>query len=261
MLFVRVGWMHFYAGPIPGDEGPVGGGRYNEQHTGGEAYNFLDVSGHLYGYAQPPGDAITLERIDSGAAKSSSLNNVLVVMVSRRPSGGQVIVGWFKDAKVFRECIQKSPGKPDGFGHFFSTLLGNGILLPIEKRSFEIPSGKGAMGQSNICYPLEQDGTRKKSSWMKQALEFIDGYNDSNLLSTPESDAEDESARAVERALAGAQGQGFARTPQERRAIEHRAMDAARKFYESRGFIVTDVSAQQPYDLHCKKIKRHFTWR
>jgi hypothetical protein len=30
VLFVRVGWMRSYAGPIPGDERPVGGGSHNK---------------------------------------------------------------------------------------------------------------------------------------------------------------------------------------------------------------------------------------
>lgn len=45
--------MHFYSGPIPGDERPVGGGRYNKNKIGHEVYNFRGADQRLYGFFQP----------------------------------------------------------------------------------------------------------------------------------------------------------------------------------------------------------------
>jgi hypothetical protein len=47
-------------------------------------------------------------------------------------------------------------------------------------------------------------------------------------------------------------GQGFSINPDLRRAIELYAMQKAKAFYEEQGWIVTDVSLTDSYDLLCK---------
>ena len=49
VLFARVGWMRGYRGAKPGDEKPVGGGKYNKHSLGHEAYNFLPLNGKAEG--------------------------------------------------------------------------------------------------------------------------------------------------------------------------------------------------------------------
>jgi hypothetical protein len=258
VLFARVGWMRFYSGPVPGDERPVGGGRYNENEIGHEVYNFRETGGRLYGYFQPTMSthAVALERIDPEAAGKDRLNRVLVIFVARRPEGGQVIVGWYKDAEVLRNNVQHSPGKPRGYGHFCSAERRNCVLLPDQNRSLEIPSGKGGMGQSNVCYPLAGDGSQKRVPWIQHAIDFIDDYQASDILANQEAAAEKESAAAAEEALARSKGQGFARTPQERRALENHAMAVAKKYFRHEGFDVEDVSARRSYDLLCRRGTR-----
>jgi Domain of unknown function (DUF3883) len=255
VLFARVGWMHFYKGPVPGDERPVGGGRYNKTKIGHEAYNFQETRSGLYGYFQPTmaAQTVALERIDSSADNAERLQHVLVVFVARRPEGGQVVVGWYKDAEVRREQARHSPGKPAKWGHFCSAESRNSVLLPADDRRFNIPSGNSGFGQSNVCYPLEANGRPKNSGWIRDAVEFVDRYRGSNLLIEPEADAETESAAAAEKALARSNGQGFARTAQERKAIEDRAMVAATKYFEDNHFEVEDVHLEESYDLRCTK--------
>jgi Domain of unknown function (DUF3883) len=74
-----------------------------------------------------------------------------------------------------------------------------------------------------------------------------------NLLTEPEADAEGEIAAAIEAALARSQGQGFARTPQERTAIEDHAMAAAMQYFKAERFVVEDVHLKRPYDLLCRR--------
>ncbi len=258
VLFARIGWMHFYNGPVPGDEKPIGGGRYNKTEVGHEVYNFRTINGHLYGYFQPTmrAHSIALERIDPGAAENDVLDGVLVIFVARRPEGGQVIVGWYSDAKVRRQEIKTSPGKPRTFGHFVSTTRGNGVLLPSDKRRLEIPTGGGGMGQANVCYALEATGAVKPYQWLHDALEFVAEYEGSNILDNPEADAEEESASAAENSLARSQGQGFARSAEERQAIEKHAMRAAKAYFRNEGFDVEDVSTKRSYDLLCLRRGR-----
>ena len=45
--------MKFYKGPKPGDEKPIGGVDFTKLGIGGEAYNFLNIDGIMYGYFQP----------------------------------------------------------------------------------------------------------------------------------------------------------------------------------------------------------------
>jgi hypothetical protein len=162
-------------------------------------------------------------------------------------------VGWYNDAEVRRSQVRQSPGKPRGYGHFCSARAGNCVLLPDANRSLEIDSGLGGMGQSNVCYPLARGGAAKGATWIQRAIRFIDDYQESNILIKPESDAEMESAAAAEKALARSKGQGFARSPEERRALEHHAMAAARRHFLELGFKVEDVSARRSYDLLCQR--------
>jgi hypothetical protein len=255
VLFVRIGWMRFYGGPVPGDEKPIGGGRYNKAKIGHEVYNFQKTGVKLYGYFQPSmmSHMVALERIDREGMNAERLDNVLVVFVATRPEGKQVTVGWYRHATVFREQIARSPGKPPGFGHFCTAMEENCILLPEEKRVIEVPKGFGGMGQSNIWYPLEMNGKPKQAPWFQDALSFVDEYQVGNILAEPLIDAEKEISDAAERALARSKGQGFARSAKERRALEKHAMRAAEGYFRNEGFLVEDVSATRPYDLVCMR--------
>ena len=53
VLLARIGFMKFYKGPKPGDEKPIGGVDFTKLGIGGEAYNFLNIDGIMYGYFQP----------------------------------------------------------------------------------------------------------------------------------------------------------------------------------------------------------------
>lgn len=255
VLFARVGWMRFYSGPVPGDERPVGGGRFNKSDIGHEVYNFKESDGQLYGYFQPTMSSleIALQRIDPGTADEEQLNRVLVIFVARRPEGGQVIVGWYRDAEVLRNEISRSPGKPRGYGHFCSAKRKNCVLLPEEKRRHLIPFGKGGMGQSNVCYPYLRSGVQKQFAWIREAIDYVDEYDADDLLIDPQADAEKESADAAERAFARSEGQGFARSFKERRALEAHAMSAAARHFRRSRYDVEDVSARRSYDLLCKR--------
>jgi hypothetical protein len=71
VLFARIGWMERYAGSVPGDEKPLGGGKYNLTAIGSEVLNFKKRGSRLYGYFETtaPGNRSTsLQRIDSAAA-------------------------------------------------------------------------------------------------------------------------------------------------------------------------------------------------
>src|SRR5688572_17354094 len=86
VVFARVGWMRAYAGSVPGDERPVGGGSYNQEQIGSEFLNFKKRGKWLYGYFETHTQAsqTKLERIDPDATDLDALDDVLVVYVARK---------------------------------------------------------------------------------------------------------------------------------------------------------------------------------
>lgn len=256
ILFARIGYMRHYAGPLPDDERPVGGGSFNVSDVGHELYNFRPSNGQLYGYFQPSTktNQVNLGRIDPSARDAKSLHSVLLIFVAPRPGVGQVIVGWYKDAQVYRKPRKSAPGRPKQNIYFASANLGNGVLLPESARNYSIENGSGKMGEANVCYPLDRKGAPKKNSdWVEKARDYVSAYTGENLLVEPVADANEVVANAVESALAGAKGQGFAKNAKERKALELHSMQAAQRHYKKLGFIVEDVSDRHSFDLLCKK--------
>ena len=157
LIFLNIGWMKNYRGFTAGDNNITGGGSYVQEHGfGHEIFNFAAYQGHMYGYVQPK-DSIGLERL--GASKNDTeVDNVLAIWVSKSPDSGVVIIGWYKDATVYR-TMQHPPEKSGreykgySFGYWVKARRENCTLLPLDKRIFQIPRRqKGGMGQSNVWY-------------------------------------------------------------------------------------------------------------
>jgi 5-methylcytosine-specific restriction protein A len=99
ILFCNVGWMEKYNGIK--DDSIERGGSYNRNETGHEVCNFSSIRGRVYGYVQPTGQ-IKIEKI--GADKEDeSISGVTVVWTAGPKIGGTAVVGWYKNATVYRE--------------------------------------------------------------------------------------------------------------------------------------------------------------
>ena len=160
ILYCRVGWMEAYKGNS--DERPIGGGSYNKNEIGYEIYNYLSYKGSYFGYVetgtsntgQEQHKSIHLEKI-RGDRKANSVRDVLVVWVATRPSGGQYILGWYKNATVYR-FVQTVPEEAMiqrnlKSHHLYNIYSKDVFLLRKDERKFQIHS----MGQSNIWYGEE----------------------------------------------------------------------------------------------------------
>lgn len=166
ILFCKVGWCNFYNGNIL--DKPFRGGRYNETQIGHEIHNYLNCNGTYYGYVQSVGDTIKLERLGA-SNKDNFLSNVLVVWVSLSNIWGPVIVGWYKNATVYRkhqevplEAMQNRQLKDHNFYNISSNEV---FLIPPENRSFTIYG----FGQSNVWYGNEETINKVK--------EYINSYS------------------------------------------------------------------------------------
>lgn len=157
LIVFRVGWMDDYSGI--GEI--VGGGSHVEENgEGGEMWNFREEAGRYYGYVMSRNfSGVDLNRVaeESGWEEGEELDDVDVVYISTHPDGGQVVIGWYLNATVFHKQYRQRRGKKSKGDwnniHYLSEVKSDSaMLLPLNERSFSIPSGKGFPGTSNVWY-------------------------------------------------------------------------------------------------------------
>ena len=76
LIFCNIGWMKNYNG-ISGDS-IESGGKYNQHSIGHEVCNFTNNNGNVYGYVQPVGETIKIEKIGA-SKKDEKIDGVTVV--------------------------------------------------------------------------------------------------------------------------------------------------------------------------------------
>jgi hypothetical protein len=267
VLFARVGWMTYYAGPQKGDERPKGGGGHNEKNIGHEVFNFAKFGGRLYGWVRAKKGRVNLARIDPDVAAAEKLDDVLVIFVAR-----QHIIGWYRDATVYASTRPNFPASvtmemlrrlkqsgTKGFevgGYRFEAAVENATLPPTYERKYDIPGNvKGGFGQSNVCYLYLNSGKSKSSGWMKNAIEYVMNYDGVNLLNDPYAEVTSEEAATA----AQEQAAGFQSDPQIRKTVEQHAMKEAQKALEKQGYSqFINTSATKPYDFTCRRQGKSF---
>jgi len=154
VLFCNVGWMKKYNG-IKGDS-IERGGSYNEHEIGHEVCNFSNVRGNVFGYVQSMGQ-IKIERL--GAKRDDEfISGVTVVWTAGPKTGGTAVVGWYKNARIYREYqeftkLTKLQNENDLSRYRIMAAASDITLLPPEERTLLIPRAvKGGIGQSNVWY-------------------------------------------------------------------------------------------------------------
>lgn len=218
ILFFNVAWMDRYQG-ISNDK-MHGGGKHIEKYGwGGEMFNFESQGRKMYGYVQV-GGKINIERL--GAKRTDDrIKDVLIVWVAKRPNpGGNYIVGWYKNATVYRapqfkDNVQRNWNNQD-LGFYVVANRNEAKLLSKDQRTVRIPRGKGAMGQSNIWYADNNPELVRKVFKYVESGEF-------------EVDKSDEKGRA------------YQNDPQKRIEVERRAVDIVVEHYEKLGYEVNSV--------------------
>lgn len=156
VLFCNVGWMEQYQG-LGGDTITGGGAHVAKHGRGHEVCNFYNHKQTHYGYVQPPGAQIDIERLGANPDQEE-IHGVTVFWTATRPTGGTTIVGWYQNATVYKNYQYHSSTPPqqkrnDVDGYWVKAAASSSALLPIDARTFEIPRQvKGGMGQSNVWY-------------------------------------------------------------------------------------------------------------
>ena len=166
--------MESYQGLSSTDQIHGGGAYVREKGVGQEVCNFASHRGVVYGFVRPPSDdsqpysgQIKIQRIGGYREyEPDEISNVLVIWTAARPEGGTFVLGWYKNATVYR--FPKSYSNPSKLQqqnklecYRIKAKSENAVLLPVEQRTFEIPRRiKGGMGQANIWYADSPDNSR-----------------------------------------------------------------------------------------------------
>ena len=180
IIFCNVTWLKNYIGVS--DDDKLGGGYIGENNEAHEAYNFQDYNGKCYGYVSNRGGSLLLERFEKATVNDDSIDNVLVIWVAKHiKTGKNVIVGWYKNATLYRYSQESLPYGEIGRDLYFSIEAESKdcFLLAESERKFEIPRAAVeekdmGMGKSNIWYA---ESGYAKTIFIPKVLEFMESYN------------------------------------------------------------------------------------
>lgn len=159
IIYFNVGWMKSYAGPAM-DDVTIGAHGYLHNHPhGAEAHNFLPTqSGTVRGY-RPPGGREKTNITRMGAARTAdAIKGALVVWLAKEPGSGRtLIVGWYRDATVYRVARDSGVDLEGERIHYTAKArLADAVLLPPIARTFEVRSSRivpgGGFGQKPTWY-------------------------------------------------------------------------------------------------------------
>ena len=119
LLLCNVAWMKWYNG-ITDDDWPINGGEFVEKNGyGHEVLNFQKNGRYVYGYVQARKGTIDINRLDPNS--ENYVDDVLIAWRAKS-SEGAVIIGWYKNARVFRH----GQGQ---IQNVFSSMTKNNIIL------------------------------------------------------------------------------------------------------------------------------------
>jgi hypothetical protein len=239
ILFCNITGMKNYRG-ITKDDKPSGWGGYwvAESGFGHEIFNFEPREGIVYGYVKPGrGEHINILRLGAGE-NDEKIEGVIVIWVSTNSKLGAVIVGWYKNATIYKDW-QKSPSNAkridkngEEIMHNIKTSEKDALLLDEDQRTFEVPRGKQGFGQANVWYAGDNP------EYVKKVLDYINfgRREDINNLSA-------EKAKGILQV-----------DSEKRKRIENSAVDFVIKNYEKNGFIINSVEQDKVgYDLEASK--------
>ena len=184
VLFCNIAYLPYYDTKLDTVE-PQNGGSYVlnegdalEKHNfeicaDGQCRGFVETK-HRKGYKEGlllnEYNQMRIENIDSLAKNRESIGNVLVVFCAKPKDGHSVIVGWYKNATVYRH-------RPSYNGRAYNLCAQKEdcVLLPEHKRTFKAPRAKMdgfGFGRSNLWYAPGEKGR----DYVEKVFDYIDSY-------------------------------------------------------------------------------------
>ena len=233
MIFFHVGWMEYYRGANDGDPTIGPHGHLKENKFGHECFNFFPRDRKCYGYV-PTRNKIDISKLNA-SRNSNFVDDVVCVWIAKHPERNvRVIVGWYREAQVFRS----SPHESDPSGNWLDhedieyravAVERNCSLIPTSRRTFEIPTRfkmDGGLGRSPVWY----GGNAK---FRGQVWNYIQNW---------------EKRKGNKRRKVRSVG-GRNTDPEQRRRVEEIAVNVAIDFFSSEEGGVYKVISKEKYNL------------
>ena len=178
MIFCNIAYMEFYRGQSEQDAA-VGGGSHPVKE---EEHNFDPLGDYMYGYVPAVARTIDVSRIgpvrgDAACVRKKDPNvlpccdartdGVDAVWTATSPERGRVVVGWYRNATVFRHL------QPCDHGVYqIKARTTDCRLLPVDKRTISIETGRaGRPGNSPVWYAEKRYGANIRRRVLRQMRE------------------------------------------------------------------------------------------
>ncbi|TKS59719.1 MAG: hypothetical protein EWM72_01904 [Nitrospira sp.] len=254
-LVCNVGWMDEYDGLGKGVKIVGGASFIKDKGWGNEIYNFRRYKGRFYGGLFPGRFKKRYKDINISnigvLPDHDKIHGVTVIWTApRRPSGGTFVVGWYKNATVYRTEQDAPPGsrrqipkrKSESCGYYVEASAKDGKLLGTDSRTLKVPRfKKGGMGISSVWFahrtPLGRKFLQEVTPLIQKGELAVNKklQKKKSKLSLPrQSDIE------------------------RRQKIERLAMEATTRWYEERHYTVVDVSKfNRGWDLEARYRSRN----
>lgn len=177
-IFCNISWMKYYNGQTEDDRPKHAGVMIKDPSDVFEQDNFKDFNGKCYGYVRT-GGSILLDKHFRGVAQGAkSLDGVTVIWCAAINEEEARIVGWYRNATVYREMVSL-PLYEEEYIHFnFMADSSDCYLLPEEERTFSIKRSKSSAplkgaSKSNLWYAKSEYGRKE---FIPRVEEYMNGF-------------------------------------------------------------------------------------
>lgn len=164
-LVCNVARMDSYDGLGKGVTIGSGASFVEDEGWGNEIYNFRRHKGRFYGGLFPGRFKDRYKDINisniGALPDHDEIHGVTVIWTAPRPSGGTFVVGWYKNATVYRKEQDAPQGsrrqnpkrKSESCGYYVEASAKDGKCLEKDLRTVKVPRfKKGGMGQSSVWF-------------------------------------------------------------------------------------------------------------
>jgi hypothetical protein len=197
VVFFNTSSMLYYKGHNENDVPENGGKFIHDNGYGLEEYNFLPrqiqrKGMYCLGYVETKStvygrNTLHIERIrDDISLADDAADGILVVWCAKSRLNGFTVVGWYKNAQVFREA-QSHKGKLTGDQYYRAiSKKDDCVLLPVferDKEKWKVPraaSEGNGFGQSMIWYADRGNA----EEYVKKLVNAINQYDGNNWIDT-----------------------------------------------------------------------------
>lgn len=133
-----------------------------------EIYNFQDYNGNCYGYVSAKNGIVDLAKVKFKNSEDLIFKDCLIIWVSKKDKNNYTLIGWYKNAEVFKYLQKKISFPSVGRDLYFNIKAKSKdcFLLPLEERNFLI----------NLCFENNSNILLKNENEISNILEFINSY-------------------------------------------------------------------------------------